>query len=68
MNLAENRARRNRTGVAADRLANAARLGVLERYLGTTIKRYRDPGMGGAFVDAEDNKGSKDEAVVVKVE
>lgn len=42
---AEANSRKNRkAGPGTDRLANSARLGVLERNLGIAIKRHRDPG------------------------
>lgn len=45
MQEAENNSRKNRKGGAGtDRLANAARLGALERNLGIAVKRHRDPG------------------------
>src|ERR1700759_1172718 len=60
MNSAEARSRRGRNGVTADRLSNAARLHVLEKYLGVPIKRNRDPGAvtgdSAPVVDAEHNK------------
>lgn len=63
MNAADARARKNRTGAAADRMANAARLGALEKNLGVPVKRYRDPGggssSGGSFTDSENNKDAK---------
>lgn len=43
MQQAEARARKNRKGANAERLANGARLGVLEKYLGEKITRFRDP-------------------------
>lgn len=45
MQEAENNSRKNKKpGIGTDRLANAARLGALERNLGIAIKRHRDPG------------------------
>lgn len=45
MQQAENNSRKNRKpGASTDALANAARLGVLEKKLGIAIKRHRDPG------------------------
>lgn len=43
MQAAEAKARKNRKGVAAERLANGARLGVLSKHLRIDIKRFRDP-------------------------
>ncbi len=63
MGKAEARARKNRTGSSADALANGARLGVLERYLGVPIKRYRDPGNLKSSAG-----GNKEETIVVKRE
>lgn len=69
MAAAEANARKNRkAGPGTDRLANAARLGVLEKHLGIEVKRYRDPGdVGGAPERAEtrDGKQDKDETIVV---
>lgn len=48
MNAAEAKSRKSRkAGVAADRLATAARLAALERNLGVPIKRHKDPGAAG---------------------
>jgi hypothetical protein len=66
MNLAENNSRRNRKpGPGTDRLANAARLGVLGKAIGIEIKRHRDP--GGATINNPFPKdsGDKDETVVI---
>lgn len=72
MDQADNQARKNRKGDAANRMANAARLRVLEKHLGVPVKRYRDPGtLDGAFrnkiIDSESNK-DKDEVVIIKVD
>ena len=72
MQKADSSARRNRTGLAADQMANAARLGVLEKHLQIPIKRYRDPGnvpgsgLDNIFVDEEKNK--EDHVVRVSTE
>lgn len=43
--IAENNSRKNRKpGADVDRLANAAKLRILELALGIPIKRHRDPG------------------------
>lgn len=70
MNAAEARSRKGRkAGVAADRLANAARLAALERNLGVPIKRHRDPGspQGTLDVGQDGRKESKekDSSVIV---
>ena len=71
MKAAEANARKNRKGAVADRMANAARLGVLGKHLGEEIKRHKDPGnvqnrnpnrQHGS--EALDN--SKDTTVVIK--
>lgn len=71
MSKADARARKNRTGGTADRMANAARLGVLGKYLGEDIKRHQDPGNVGnknpyRQHGKEEPDGGKDETVVVK--
>jgi hypothetical protein len=71
MSKAEARARKNRKPKSAERLANAARLGVLQKYLGGDIKRFRDPAIDGkttikAETDA-DSKKDKDTSVVWKI-
>lgn len=43
MDRAEQAARKNRKGKAAERLATGARLGVLSKHLREDIKRFRDP-------------------------
>ena len=52
----------------AERMANAARLRVLEKALGTPIKRNRDPGrpaQKGPFSKVTDRETEKDESQVV---
>lgn len=71
MSEADAKARKNRHGQAADRLAHAARLGVLGKHLGEEIKRHRDPGNvtnRNPFRQhgKEEPDNSKDEVVVVK--
>ena len=63
MQKAEARSRKNRKGVTAERLGNAAALKVLERYLGTPIKRNRDPGSAvkSASAPVVDSPLNKDE-------
>ena len=62
MQKAEARSRRNRSGVTAERLGNAASLAVLEKYLGVPVKRHRDPGdtdvqsSSAPVVDSDNNK------------
>lgn len=70
MDEAESVSRKGRKpGPSADRLAYAARLKALERNLGTSIKRHRDPGVVEnlnpfkQFGKTEDQ--SKDETTVV---
>jgi hypothetical protein len=70
MNAAEARSRKGRkAGIAADRLANAARLAALEKNLGVPIKRHRDPGnvQGNLDVGTDGKKQSreKDTSVIV---
>lgn len=70
MAAAENRSRKGRkAGPGADRLANAARLGVLERHLGVPIKRHRDPGnVSGrqdVGMDGKKESSDKDTSVIV---
>lgn len=55
--------------MAADRLANSARLGVLSKLLGVEFKRYRDPGNSAAsssssFKDNEEQ--GQDETILVE--
>ena len=68
MNAAEARSRKGRKpGVAADRLANAARLSALEKNLGVPIKRHRDPGAAGDVTpDGKSEKREKDTSVIIK--
>jgi hypothetical protein len=52
----------------AQRMANAARLRVLEKALGTPIKRNRDPGRptkAGPFSKVTDRESAKDESQIV---
>lgn len=70
MSAAEARSRKGRKpGVGADRLANAARLAILERHLGTPIKRHRDPGAVSGRMDfgqdGAKESSPKDQSVVV---
>ena len=69
MQIAENNSRKNAQGAAGDRLANAARLGALEKHLGVPIKRYRDPGnVGGKenpFHKSDIDRSDQDEVIVV---
>src|SRR4029077_18859350 len=68
MSKAEARARKNRKPKSADRLGNAARLGVLAKYLGTDIKRFRDPAIDKVKVEGDhDQKADKDSSVVWKI-
>jgi hypothetical protein len=49
-------------------MANAARLRVLEKALGTPIKRNRDPGRptkAGPFSKVTDRESAKDESQIV---
>jgi hypothetical protein len=71
MAAAEQRSRKGRKpGVAADRLANAARLGVLSKAIGVDIKRHRDPGAVGGRqdvgMDGKRESSEKDTSVIVK--
>ena len=64
MQKAEARSRKNRTGVTAERLGNAAALAVLEKYLGVPVKRNRDPGnipakSSSPIVDSAVNKNEE---------
>lgn len=69
MQAAENRSKSGTPGAAGVRLANAARLGVLEKHLGVPIKRYRDPGnVGNARPSAPKEETDKDEVIVVAIE
>ncbi|UOW93358.1 tail assembly chaperone [Mycobacterium phage Labelle] len=69
MQQAENQSRKNRKpGPGTDRLANAARLRVLEKYLGVPVKRHRDPGNvtnTNPFTQGRGSEQKKDESVVV---
>lgn len=71
MQEAESNSRKNRKpGIGTDRLANAARLGALERNLGIAIKRHRDPGTitnRNPFQQhgAETPGSDKDETIVI---
>jgi hypothetical protein len=70
MQAAENNSRKNRkSGPGTDKLANAARLRVLELNLGTKIKRHKDPGNvsnTNPFTQGKDSKEQKDESIIVK--
>lgn len=67
MNAAEARSRKGRKpGVAADRLANAAKLSALEKNLGVPIKRHRDPGAAGDISPAGKKETQKDVSQVLK--
>lgn len=71
MQAAEARARKNRKpGPGIDRLANAARLGALEKNLGIAVKRHRDPGVSDINnpfqKEGEEPVKQKDETVVVE--
>jgi hypothetical protein len=68
MHKAEQQARKNRKPKSAEKLANAARLGVLSKYLGTNIKRFRDPAIDKIKVEGDvDSKNNKDTSVVWKI-
>lgn len=57
MAQAEAKARKNRKGSNADRLATSARLGVLAKHLrDPSIKRFRDPGKVQGAVAPDPNK------------
>lgn len=72
MSAAEARSRSNRKpGPGVDKLANAARLGALEKEIGVAVKRHRDPGSIGAQPitfgqDGKKEKNDKDERIVLK--
>lgn len=73
MNAVEAQSRRGRNGVTADRLANTARLGVLEKHLGIKIKRYKDPGTatgdmrsGQGFIDSEKSKEEESGQIIMR--
>ncbi len=64
MDQAEARARRAHASAGpagVQRMVNGARLGVLERYLGGVVKRYRDPGLSSKVpvIDSENGKDDK---------
>lgn len=78
MNAVETQSRKNRKRDAStDRLVNTARLGVLEKYLGIPIKRYKDPGSTGdmrsgkgfitnqGFTDSDNNKEGRQGTIVM---
>ena len=70
MQKAEARARKGRKPKSAERLANSARLGVLQKYLGMEIKRFRDPAMDVGKIKNEsdsETKSDKDTSVVWKI-
>lgn len=73
MAAAEKKARKNRKGISADRLANGARLNVLGRHLGQDLRRFRDPGKvkGAISSDAtktgDPNQIEQDEVVRYKI-
>lgn len=72
MNDAEARTRKGRKpGPGVERLVNGARLGALEKLLGITIKRHRDPGSVQGKVDfgfdgRKEKYQDKDETIVIK--
>lgn len=66
MNAADARSRKGRKpGVAADRLANAAKLSALEKNLGVPIKRHRDPGAAGDISPIGKEEKQKDVSQVL---
>lgn len=70
MAKAEARARKNRKPKSAERLATSARLGVLAKYLGTEIKRFRDPMQDNTKIKGEgdsEGKPDKDTSTVWKI-
>ena len=70
MQKAEARARKGRKPKSAERLGTAARLGVLAKFLGTDIKRFRDPMKDTGKIKAEgdaDSKNDKDTSTVWKI-
>ena len=70
MSKAEARARKGRKPKSAERLGNSARLGVLHKYLGGEIKRFRDPIKDTGKIKNEsdaDSKTDKDTSVVWKI-
>jgi len=68
MNKAEQTSRKSRKpGAGTDKLAYAARLGALEKNLGTAIKRHRDPGVADlANPFKKESDSNKDSTVVVE--
>jgi hypothetical protein len=68
MNKAEARARKGRKPKSAERLANSARLGVLQKFLGGDIKRFRDPAVDKVKIEGDaEAKSDKDTSVVWKI-
>jgi hypothetical protein len=68
MNKAEARARKGRKPKSAERLANSARLGVLHKYIGGDIKRFRDPAVDKTKIEGDkESKNDKDTSVVWKI-
>lgn len=71
MASAEKRARKNRKGISAERLANGARLAVLQKYIGEKIQRFRDPVVVKGAVKGDpqnpDTSKTKDEVVRWKI-
>jgi hypothetical protein len=67
MAAAENSSRKNKKpGVGTDRLANAARLSALEKNIGVSVKRHRDPGdvmSGNPFSKPDDKESNKEDTV-----
>lgn len=68
MAAAEKKARKNRKGIAADRLANGARIGVLQKHLGIEVQRFRDPAAvkGAVKGDPQNPDTSKTQDEVVR--
>ncbi|AHZ95386.1 tail assembly chaperone [Mycobacterium phage Damien] len=68
---AEKQARKNRKGVAADRLANGARIGILQKYLGAEIQRFRDPAKQKGAIKGDpqkpDTSKTQDEVIRWKI-
>lgn len=68
MSKAEARARKGRKPKSAERLTNSARLGVLQKYIGGDIKRFRDPAVDRVKVEGDkESKNDKDTSVVWKI-
>ena len=69
---AEQKSRKGRKpGEGTDALANAARLSVLEKYLGVPVKRHRTPELGGSGAHGQitDSPGKqKEERIIIKVD